>query len=118
MGERNERIVERVRREVDESSFQRPVLFDGTFAGEAPVDIVVGAEHDGDAREDLGLMPFDPSELRRDKLLIDSIAGFGEEGLFVDLRAKLLDFLAAARIALLDAWPQQAPGRIEKPQSR
>src|SRR6202035_644143 len=111
MGERNERIVERVRREVDESSFQRPVLFDGTFAGEAPVDKVVGAEHGGDAHEDLGLMPFDPSELRRDELLIDSIAGLGEEGPFVDLRAKLFDFRATARIALLNTGTEQPPVR-------
>ena len=118
MRKRDQRIVERVRREVDESGLERPVLFDGAFAGKAPVDIVVGAEHGGDAREDLGLMPLDPSELRRDKLLIDSVAGLGEKRLFVDLGAKLLDFRAAARVALLDAGPQQAPGRIEKHHSR
>ena len=118
MRKRDQRVVERVRREVDESSFQRPVLFDRALPGEPPVDIVVRAEHCGDAREDFGLVPFDPSELRRDKLLIDSIAGLGEKDLFVDLRAKLLDFRAAARIALLNAGPQQAPGRIEKHHSR
>ncbi len=65
-----------------------------------------------------GLMPLDPSELRRDKLLIDSIAGLGEKRLFVDLRAKLLDFRAAARVALLDAGPQQTSVEVEKHQSR
>ena len=114
MGERDQRVVDRVRCEVDEPGFQRPVLLDGALTREPPVDIVVGAEHGGDAREDLGLMPLDPSELRGDKLLIDAVAGFGEKRLLVDLGAKLLDFRAAARIALLNAGPQQAPGRIEQ----
>ena len=61
MSKRYERIVERVRREVDEASLQRPVLFDRALAGKPPVDIIVGAEKGGDAREDLGLMPLDPS---------------------------------------------------------
>ena len=110
MRKRDQRIVDRVRREVDEPSLERPVLLDGALACEAPVDIVVRAEHGADAREDFGLMPLDPSELRRDKLLIDSVAGLGEKGLLVDLGAELLDFSAAARVALLDAGPEQAPG--------
>ena len=61
MRKRDQRIVERVRREVDEASLQRPVLLNRALAGKPPVDIVVGAENGGDAREDLGLMPLDPS---------------------------------------------------------
>ena len=114
MRQRDQRIVDRVRREVDEPSLERPVLLDGALAREAPVDIVVGAEHGGDAREDFGLVPLDPSQLRGDELLIDPVAGLGEKGLLVDLGAKLLDFRAAARVALLDAGPQQAPGGIEQ----
>ena len=94
-----------LRLEVDEASLERPVLFDGALAGEAPVDIVVGAEHGRDAREDLRLMPLDPSELCGDELLIDAVAGLGEKRLLVDLGAKLLDFRAAARVALLNARP-------------
>ena len=104
----------RVRREVDETGFERPVLLDGALAGEAPVDVVVGAEHGGDAGEDLGLVALDPAKLGGDELLIDSIAGLGEKRLLVDLGAKLGDFGAAARVALLDARPQQAPGRVEQ----
>ena len=93
MRERDQSIVDRVRREVNETSFQRPVLFDSALAGEAPVDIIVGAEHGGDAREDCGLMPLDPAELRRDKLLIDPVAGLGEKCTFSSISArKLLDF--------------------------
>ena len=118
MRKRDQRIVDRVRREVDETSLERPVLLDRALAGEPPVDIVVRAEHGGDAREDFGLMPLDPAELGRDKLLIDAVAGLGEKRLFVDLGAKLLDFRAAARIALLDAGPQQAPVGVEKHHGR
>ena len=114
MRQRDQRIVDRVRREVDEPSLQRPVLLDGALVREAPVDIVVRAEHGGDAREDFGLVPLDPSKLGGDELLIDAIAGLGEKGLLVDLGAKLVDFRAAARVALLDAGPQQAPGLVEE----
>src|ERR1700722_15574345 len=105
MGKRNQSIVDCMRREVNEPGLERPVLLNRALCRQAPVDIVIGAEHRADAREDLGLMPLDPSELRRDKLLIDSIAGLGEEEFFADLRAKLLDFRAASRIALLNAGP-------------
>ena len=79
MRKRDQRIVDRVRREVDETGLKRPVLLDRALAGEAPVDVVVGAEHGGDAREDFGLLALDPSKLRCDKLLIDSVAGLGDE---------------------------------------
>ena len=118
MRKRDQRVVDRVRRKVDESGLERPVLLDGALAREAPVDIVVGAEHRADAREDIGLMPLDPSQLRRDELLIDSVAGLGEKGLLVDLGAKLVDFRAAARIALLDAGPEQATGIVEEDDRR
>ena len=118
MRKRDQRVVDRVRREVNESSLERPVLLDRALAREAPVDVVVRAEHRADAREDLGLMPLDPSKLGRDELLIDSVAGLGEKGFLVDLGAKLLDFRAAARIALLDAGPEQAPGLVEEDDRR
>src|ERR1700722_10139051 len=108
MRKRDERIVDRVRREVNETSFERPVLLDRALARKTPVDVVVRAEHRPDARKDVRLMPLDPSEFGSDKLLIDSVAGLGEEGVLVDLGAKLLDFHAAARIALLDAGTEQA----------
>ena len=59
-------------------------------------------------------MPLDPSQLGGDELLIDPVAGLGEKRLLVDLGAQLLDLRAAARVALLDAGPQQAPGIVEK----
>ncbi len=118
MRKRDQRIVDCVRREVDEPSLERPVLLDRALAREAPVDVVVRAEHRADARKDLGLMPLDPSQFRRDELLIDSVAGLGEKGLLVDLGAKLLDFRAAARIALLDAGPEQAAGIVEEDDRR
>ena len=92
MRKRDQRVVDRARLEVDEASLERPVLFDGALPGEAPVDIVVRAEHGGDAREDLGFVPLDPSQLRGHELLIDSVAGLGEKRLLVDLGAQLLDF--------------------------
>jgi hypothetical protein len=53
-------------------------------------------------------MSLDPSEFCHDELLVNSVAGLGEEGALLDLGAELLDFHAAARIALLDAGPEQA----------
>ncbi len=114
MRQRDQRIVDRARLEVDEASLERPVLLDRAFAGEAPVDVVVGAEHGANAREDLALMPLDPAELGGDKLLVDPVAGLGEKGHLVDLGAQLLDLRAAARVALLDAGPQQATGTVKK----
>ena len=104
MRQRDQRIVDRVRREVDEASLQRPVLLDGALAREAPVDIVVRAEHGGDAREDFGLVPLDPSKLGGDELLIDAIAGLGEKGLLVDLGAKLVDFRRRSARRFAGCW--------------
>ena len=118
MRQRDQRVVDRARLEVDEASLERPVLFDGALPGEAPVDIVVRAEHGRDAREDVGLMPLDPPQLCGDQLLIDPIAGLCEKRLLVDLGAQRLDFRAAAGVALLNAGPQQAPGGIEQHHSR
>ncbi len=118
MGERDQRVLDRVGLEVDETGFERPVLLDCALAGEAPVDVVVGAEHGGDAGEDRGFVALDPSELGGDELLIDSIARLGEEGLLVDLGPKLGDFGAAARVALLNARTQEAPGGIEQHDGR
>ena len=61
MRQRDQSVVDRMRREVDEARLERPVLLDRALAREPPVDVVVGAEHRADAREDLGLMPLDPS---------------------------------------------------------
>ena len=110
MRERDQLVVDRVRREIDEAGLERPVLLDRALAREPPVDVVVGAEHGGDAGEDLGLVPLDPAQLGGDELLVDAVAGLGEKGLLVDLGAQLLDLGAAARVALLDARPEQAPG--------
>ena len=51
MGQRDEVGADRVLRQIDEAGFERPVLFDAGDAGEAPVDIVIGAERRADARE-------------------------------------------------------------------
>ena len=114
MGERDQRVVDRVGLQVDEPRLERPVLLDRALAGEAPVDVVVRAEDRADASEDLGFVALDPSELAGDELLIDAVAGLGEKGLLVDLGPKLVDLGAAARVALLNARPQQAPGGVEQ----
>ena len=106
--QRNERHRRSRRREIDKARLERPVLLDGALAGQPPVDVVVGAEHGRDAREDIRLMPLDPAQLGRDELLVDAVAGFGEERRLVDLGRELLDFRAAAPVALLDAGPQHA----------
>ena len=118
MGERDQRVVDRVGLQVDEPCFQRPVLLDRALSREAPVDVVVGAEHGGDAGEDFGFVALDPPELGGDELLIDSVAGLGEKGVLVDLGPKLGDFGAATRVALLNARTQQAPGGIEQDHGR
>ena len=59
-------------------------------------------------------MALDPPELAGDELLIDAVAGLGEEGRFVDLGAKLVDLGAATRVALLNAGPQDPACFVEQ----
>ncbi len=114
MGEGDESVVDRAGLQVDEAGFQRPVLLDRALAREAPADIVVRAEDGRDAGEHLRFVTLDPSEPGGDELLIDAVASLGEKGGFVDLGAKLVDFGAAAPVALLNARAQQPPGKVQK----
>ena len=111
MGERDQCVVDRVAPEVDKARFQRPVLLDRPFAGETPVDVIVGAEHGGDAGEDLGFVTLDPpAASRATSCWLTPLPALREEDLLVDLGPKLIDFGAAARVALLNAWAQKAAG--------
>jgi hypothetical protein len=54
MGERDQRLVDRMGREIEEARLERPVQLDRPLAGQAPVDIVVGAEDGGDMAKTSG----------------------------------------------------------------
>src|SRR4029079_1313302 len=56
--QRDQIVVERIRRKVDQASLERPVAFEGTHARQAPVDIVVGTEDGCDPGKNLRLVTF------------------------------------------------------------
>ena len=114
VAERDEVGGRRAGREVDEARLERPVLLERPDAGEAPVEVVVGAEHGRDAGEHLGLVALQPAQPGRDQLLVDAVAGAPDELGRVELGAQLLDLAPAAAVALLDAAAQQPAALVEQ----
>ena len=100
--------------EVDEPGLERPVVLDPAMAGEAQVDEVVGAEDRGNAGKDLGLVGFDPAQLRGHQLLVDAVAGAGEEVGLGHLGGKRPHLGAAAPVALLDRGAEQLAVGVEQ----
>ena len=72
------------------------------LAGQPPVHIVVRAEDCRDPPEDLRFVPLDPAQLRDHQLLVDAVAGLGDETGLVALAAELLDLGAVVGITTLE----------------
>ncbi len=94
-------------RQIDEAGFQRPVALDRAASGQAPVDVVIGAEQGRDPPEPVGLMALQPAQLRRHQLLVDAVAGAPDEGGRIDLGGERSHLGAGPAVALLDAPAQQ-----------
>jgi len=86
-----------------EAGFEGPVMFDAPRAGEFVVYEVVAAEDGGDFAENFGFMQGQPAEFGGDELLVDTVAGAGQEGGGVQLGGELFNLRGAAAVTLLDA---------------
>ena len=104
--------------EVQEAGFERPVALGGALAGEAPGDVVVGAGEGAGGGEGCGFVAGEPAQLGGGDLLVEAVAGGGEEGGLVGGGEEFGEFHVAAGIRLLDAGAQGVAVGIQEHQGR